>query len=193
MKKFVASISLSQLIIEFLSVIFAVLFALGINSYRETRNHKKEAHNLKLAILHEFKTNQIKIDSMLHNNQLYFDYLDSLVKMDRNAVKSVQLNYKLDLLTSAAWQLAQNNASSNLIDQEFLLSAAELYQTQDFFINYASGFFQNVGADLKRQHETSDYDTALSLYFHMNVLMSFSHSLSKGYADFLIKYAEQAR
>lgn len=190
MKKFFASISLSQIIIEFVSVIFAVLFALGINSYRESRNQKKEATNLKMAILNEFKNNQVKIDSMLVRNKEYYDYLDSLVKMDRSEVKSVQFIYNLDLLTSAAWHLVQSNSASNQIDQEFLLDAAELYQTQDFFINYASGFFQNVGALLKDQNNTSDYDTAMSLYFHMNVLMSSANGLSKGYQDFITTYNE---
>lgn len=190
MKKIFNNISPAQIIIEFISVVFAVLLALGLNSYKETKSMNSEAQKLRAAVLNEFRTNKVKIDSIILVNQDYFNYLDSLVKLDKEQVTFVQFQYDLDLLTSAAWDLTQGNQATSLLSQKFLLEAAELYQAQDFFTSFTSEMFKTVGQLIHERESTPPYNTAVTLYYNMNILMNAAKDLSYGYDTFLKDFSE---
>jgi hypothetical protein len=193
MKQFMNKISVPQLILEFVSVVFAVLFALVLNSRKQNADRWEDAMTIKAAILTECQKNKVKVDSILIKNEAYFNYLDSLVNLDPDDVTSVSFKYDHDLLTNAAWQLAQNNPASNQLEQDFLLDAAEIYQAQIFFSEFATTFFKNIGDYVIRQDETPPYNTALSLYFNLSVMINSSSDLSKAYNEFLNDYQEPNR
>ena len=55
--------ALTQIAFEFLSVVFAVLLALGLNSYKQNLDLKNEAKFLSQNILNECRSNLSKLDS----------------------------------------------------------------------------------------------------------------------------------
>ncbi len=188
MKKLRSKISLPSLILEFISVVFAVLLALGLNSYKQSKDDDNKASSLRSSIINECKVNQVKVDSVLVKNQAYFDLLDSLVRLDREDVHNVPFQYEFDLLTNAAWQIAQNDNSSNLLGQQFLLDASDIYQHQSFFMEFTSSFFENMAGYVLDQDNTPPYDMALALYFNMNVMFSACEELQGKYDKFLATY-----
>ncbi|MEM8895757.1 MAG: hypothetical protein AAGC88_14335, partial [Bacteroidota bacterium] len=62
-------ISLWQIAIEFLSVVFAVLLALGLNSYKSNSDLEDEADLLSRKIIKELKKNQLELDTVLVRNK----------------------------------------------------------------------------------------------------------------------------
>lgn len=183
--------ALSQIAFEFLSILFAVLLALGLNSYKENIDANIEADIIKQSILKECKENQLKVDSMLLKNEAYYSYLDSLVSLEPDDVDGVSFAYELEFLTDAAWVIAQNNSSINNLDQEFLVSVAEIYQSQAFFTEFSRSFFENIGTYVSRQDEVPPYNTALSLYFNIDVMNSTAKSLQENYKSLFTEYSEK--
>ena len=185
------NIPFGQLAMEFVSVVFAVILALGLNSYKQALDAESEAIVLKNSIIKECQENLIKVDSMLIKNQDYANYLDSLVSLDPDDVQGVKFIYEIELLTDAAWVIAQNNAAINKLDQDFLISSAEIYQTQVFFTEFSRSFFQNLGIMATQQDETPPYSTALSLYFNISVINNGANDLKQSYQELITKYAAE--
>jgi len=185
--------AITQIAFEFLSIVFAVLLALGLNTYKQSIDAQNESATIKKSILKECKENAIKIDSMLLGNQAYFKYLDSLVSLEPADVNSVSFYYDLDLLTNAAWTIAQNNSAVNNLDQEFLVAVAEIYQAQEFFSEFSRSFFENIGTFITKQDETDPYNTALSLYFNVSTMNGTAKSLQVSYDSLFSTYGENKK
>lgn len=180
--------TLSQIVFEFVSIVFAVLLALGLSTYKNSIDLENESMNVRNNIIEEFKTNLSKIDSALYNNRLYTKYLDSLVSLPPEEVNSFYFDYSFELLTHSAWDIAQNNNSTSLIETQFLLDAADIYHMQNFLEDFAGKSFENVGIALMRKNELEDYNMALSVFYNVNLMNNVSNSLKESYTEFLEKY-----
>jgi len=180
--------ALGQIVFEFVSIVFAVMLALGLNSFKQSMDAEKEASAIESSILRECSTNLVKIDSNLSKNREYADYLDSLVALNPEDVNGFYFTYDFDLLANSAWQLSQNNSITNLINAEFLMEASEIYQTQEFYQEFSQQMFQNIGMLLARKNQLNDADLALSMYYNIGVMNNTAEDLKGMYADFLNKY-----
>lgn len=185
---FMKKISVPQLILEFISVVFAVLLALGLNSFKQSLDQKASARQLKNAIISECERNLIKLDSVFSKNQGYAEYLDSLVRLEPEDITGFYFTFEFELLTNGAWQIAQNNTDINRLDPEFLLNAADLYHMQDFYTEFSSNVFQNVGNTLIQKDKVSNANMAISMYYNVNVMFNAATDLKKSYKEFLEKY-----
>lgn len=186
MKK--VNISVPQLLIEFISVVFAVLLALGLNSHKQSRDTRQAATAMKSAIINECKKNLGKIDSVLIKNRDYEAFLDSLVRVDEDKISGLYFSYSFQLLTNGAWVITQNSSAANSLDQGFLLDAADIYHSQEFFHDFSTQFFQNVGMILANDDQRRESNLVHSLYYNVNVMNSTASELKKDYLSFLAKH-----
>lgn len=180
--------ALAQIAFEFVSIVFAVLLALGLSTYKNSIDLENESMNVRNNIIKEFQNNLTKIDSILVKNLEYTNYLDSLVSLPPEEVNSFFFDYNFELLTHSAWDIAQNNGSTSLIETQFLLDAADIYHTQDFLEKFANTVFENIGTALMRKDELTDYNMALSVYYNVSLMNNVSNSLKESYNDFLDTY-----
>ncbi len=187
MEKILKNISFTQVAIEFISVVFAVLLALGLNSYKQTLDTEKEAQILKDAILGECKSNLVKIDSILIKNQEYRDFLDSIVRLEESEFQ-FYFSYEFELLTKGAWEIAQNHSAINTLDPKFVLTVSDLYNSQSFYLDYSSFVFKSVGEQLAHKKSLSEKDIAMAMYYNMSVMNSYAESLKTNYIELLQNY-----
>ncbi len=190
MKRFINQISIPQLIMEFVSVVFAVLLALGLNSYKQSKDSEKKAQIIRKSIITEEINNQKLLGSMLINNQEYLAHLDSLHNLPRENVTAVGFEFDFELVTDAAWQLASNNPATSEIEQQFLIEVAGIYQQQKFYLDFSIGFFGTLGEASILWGQTDPYDMTQSLFFNVGTMVSSANELMEGYEDFLSKYQE---
>ncbi|MEQ9467005.1 MAG: hypothetical protein RLN88_06300 [Ekhidna sp.] len=169
--------ALTQIAFEFLSIVFAVLLALGLNSYKQSIDLEKDAKTLKKSILLECRNNYARIDSTMYMNKDFYNYIDSLVRLNPDDITNVSFNYGFELLANSAWNIAQNNKAINALDQQFLLDAADIYHTQEFYTEFTSSFYQNMGQHITQMDEIPPYNTALSFYYSLNVMNSAAGDL----------------
>lgn len=169
--------AISQLAFEFISIVFAVLLALGLNSYKQNQDLQSEATTLKESILLECKNNFSRIDSTMRMNKDFNDYIDSLVQLNPDDVNSVSFSYGFELLSNSAWTIAQNNKAINSLDQQFLLDAADIYHTQEFYTEFTSSFYQNLGHHIIQMDDIPAFNTALSFHYSLTVMNSSANDL----------------
>lgn len=177
-----------QIAFEFLSIVFAVLLALGLNSFKQNLDAEKEAEKIKNAIIREVMVNETRLDSTLIKNQDYADYLDSLVRLKPYEVKDFYFAYEFELLTNSAWQLSQNNRITTYLEEDFLMEASDIYQTQQFYQNFSEKLFQNIGQMLAQQDELKVADMGLSMYYNIGVINNTAADLLTKQRKFLTKH-----
>ncbi|MDW3192522.1 MAG: hypothetical protein R8G66_09155 [Cytophagales bacterium] len=137
-------ISFWPLFIEFASVVFAVLLALGLNSYKQNQDLKEESRILSKKILAECRRNLLELDTVNTQNEAYLIYLDSLLAQG-NEVSGFSIDYNGELLTSSAWKYTQNSKAFNYIDSTLLNDATIVYELQDYYMKVSGEMFQNIG------------------------------------------------
>jgi len=181
--------SLWQVVFEFLSIVFAVLLALGLNSYKQNQDLQSESEVLSEKILSECRKNFTNLDTVLVQNRKFMTYLDSMLNL--KDVDGFGLNFSNDLLSSSAWEFTQASRSFQLMDQEFLDDATELYELQSYYMQISNQMFQNLGEMLLRVDQlTTDTMIKTSHYYLKNIL-DVSEDLNERYKRFLEKHEEQ--
>lgn len=180
--------TLGQIAFEFVSIVFAVLLALGLSTYKNSIDLENESNNVRQNIITEFKKNLQNVDTIIINNTVYSNYLDSLVSLPSDEVESFYFNYEFELLTHSAWDIAQNSSATNLIETQFLLDAADIYHQQEFLEGFAGNVFENIGNAIMRKNELQEYNLALSVYFNVSLMNDVSSNLKTDYLEFLEKY-----
>ncbi len=137
-------ISFWPLLIEFISVVFAVLLALGLNSYKQTMDLREESEILSQKILTECARNLDALDSVNIQNNGYLTYLDSMLSL-KGEIEGFSINFGGELLTSSAWKYTQNSRAFNYMDSELLNDATVVYELQDYYMKVSGDMFQNIG------------------------------------------------
>ncbi len=177
--------AIAQIAFEFLSIVFAVLLALGLNTYKQSLDQQNEAQLLKKKIILECKHNKLELDTVFNLNTEFKDYLDSLSNQD-NIAGEFSISIASELLTKNAWNFTQASKSFSYLDEEFLSEAAALYEMQEYYMLISNQMFQNIGQMILAEPEPMQ-SINLSNYYLSN-LNATAHSLMHSYTQFLKKY-----
>jgi len=174
--------AIGQVVLEFISVVFAVLLALGLNSYKADQDLKNEADLLKEKILIECKKNSLELDTAFKKNIKQKQYLDSLANLDE-FTSDFDVSFSSELLTKSAWDFTKSSRSFSYLDEEFLNEAAAIYERQDYYMEISKQMFQNLG-DLLLTDPEPTKTISISIYYIMNLNAS-AENLTNNYTRFL--------
>lgn len=180
-------ISFWPLLIEFLSVVFAVLLALGLNSYKQTQDLKKESETLTSKILAECSRNMSALDSVNVQNREYLQYLDSLLASEHE-IKGFRIDISGELLHSSTWKYTQNSPAFNYIDGELLNDATEVYELQDYYMNISSQMIQNIGEFQLRSNVVETETLLKTCRYYIRNIVSAGDQLEETYEKILTDY-----
>ncbi|MEP5612350.1 MAG: hypothetical protein ABJP45_08870 [Cyclobacteriaceae bacterium] len=183
--------SLWQVVFEFLSIVFAVLLALGLNSYKQNQDLKAESEVLSNKILSECQKNLSNLDTVLTQNKEFMIYLDSLREL-KDEVDGFGLDFSNDLLSSSAWKFTQASHSFQLMDQEFLDDATELYEIQSFYMEISNDMFRNLGEVILRADDLKTRTMISTLHYYLRNIVNVADDLKENYEDFIAKYQDLA-
>lgn len=178
--------SLWQILFEFLSIVFAVLLALGLNSYKQNLDLEKESKVLSIKIIKECVRNLEKLDSVIIQNKEFEVYLDSVLAADK--IEGFSFNFSNDLLPSSAWKFTQASRSFQLMDQEFLDNATELYEIQNYYMTIANQMFQNLGEMLMQIDSVEPRTLVVTSHYYLRNILDAADGLKTTYEEFLAKY-----
>lgn len=131
------SSSVLKLAAEVVSVVFAVLVALGIDQWWESRENADLARVSLEAITREIRENRNQlvdygdmppVDEMMAG-------LDSVIAdfSRGDDPRNASVNYDLALLSSAAWETAQLNRATQYMPLDQVVSLARLYEFQRYY------------------------------------------------------------
>lgn len=175
----------AQIAFEFLSIVFAVLLALGLNTFKQSLDLQSEAELLKRKIIQECNHNQLELDTVIIRNTEFKEYLDSLQALDE-IVEDFSIGIASELLTKSAWNFTQASKSFSYLDEDFLNDAATVYEIQEYYMLISNQMFQNFGQMILEDPEI-DQSISISSYYLSN-LNATANSLNNAYTQFLTKH-----
>lgn len=179
--------NISQIIFEFLSIVFAVLLALGLNTYKQNADLEGEAELLTEKIMLECTRNKLELDTVYQQNKEFKIILDSLRQLDK-IEGNFNISIASELLTKSSWDFTKASRSFSYIDEGFLNDAAELYERQDYYMLISNQMFQNLG-DLLISNPEPERTVSVSNYYLLNLNAS-AEELTRTYTEFLNRYGK---
>lgn len=146
---------LPELMLEALSVVLAVLAALAVDEWRETRSQHEMAERATAAVVAELRSNREEIGGNLDANLATL----AAVRAARGASElpdEFDLNYEYSLVSDAAWETARMTQATQFMDLEDVRQLAALYELQALFErsrDQVMDFIMNVGAIIDESPE----------------------------------------
>jgi len=135
----------NKLLFEFISVSFAIMFALFVDQWRESYNNQQLANKAIYSIREEVTENKLLIKEFTPNHQLKLHYLDSLIEVQKNSgikvdtVKSIEVT----LLSSSAWEMSKITNAIYYIDFETTNNIAKVYKLQSYYESIVKQYIIN--------------------------------------------------
>ncbi len=178
--------AIAQIAFEFISIVFAVLLALGLNSYKQALDLRSESKLLKENILQECESNLTKLDSAIRKNEAFQAYVDSLLKVDK--IVGFEFSYDNELLSSIAWNFTKTSRSFPYMDAKFLTEAAEVYENQNYYMGISNQMFEHLGNMIIQIDNVKPRTLTLTGKYYLTNLLNASKELRSNYQDFLKKH-----
>ena len=126
---------IGKIAVEFTSVVFAVLLALGLNHWRENMLNERLADDSTGRIQNEIRANLDEIDTSIKE----FDSLISDIQNQRKRLDSlgndfdgVEWAYSHPVLSNDAWTTATITNAVLYMDHDLVEDMADLYTVQEF-------------------------------------------------------------
>lgn len=136
-----------KIFIEILSVVFAVLLALGVDEWRDNRKNESRALKAEYNIKDEIELNIERLNNVIVENKSRIVQIDSLIKVyqDQPKLKDIDLpNMIFSLISTAAWQSVKTTETINHIKFDKVLFYSTFYDLFDIYKKKLDGFlYQN--------------------------------------------------
>lgn len=181
LKKVLKKISYKSLLLEFVSVIFAVLVALGVNEYWKDRSNQQLADKSIKNILIEIKSNQTLLARHHKYHKSMLEKTDSL--LSKNSKNEYDLSLKSGILLNTAWKSANIANSILYFDYETITKLTVIYNLQELYAKEIDKLYTLFGSLEFHKTET---DILLKSYkFHLKLFLILGDNLLSNYDEFL--------
>ncbi|MEP2025733.1 MAG: hypothetical protein ABJH98_11820 [Reichenbachiella sp.] len=179
---------IGKLLTEFISVVFAVLLALGLNHWREANNDQELAERALLNIFLEVYTNQKDVaDERLTYQERLKEvkvYKDSF---DKGEPMKYSLGFNMPMLSDAAWNVANSTGAIKDFDQDLLLELSSIYAFQNMFQRNGMEYMQHMNTVEFKKSENAKAIVD-SNYGQLKTFENWSLILSDTYLSFIKIY-----
>ena len=132
-----------KIAVEILSVVFAVLLALGVDEWRENKKNEALALQAEMNLKDEIALNIERLGEMISENNERVIQIDSLIKWykSRPKMKGIELpSMTFSLLSTAAWQSVKTTKAINHIKFEMVLFYSSFYDLFDIHKKKVDGY-----------------------------------------------------
>lgn len=173
---------LPELLLEAVSVVFAVLVALGVDEWRQDRENLRLAHRALTGIAAEIQGNLGELDGAREANQAMLEQLEAAVSSESPQSFGVQFEYAL--LSSAAWQTSQVTQAIHFVDYGLVQRIARVYDLQTLFVEGQRGLVEQMSVGLGPESPLAP------LQRRLEVLSLLEAGLTQSYRDILPELPE---
>lgn len=138
---------LPELLVEAVSVVFAVLLALAVDEWREDRSHKALAERARAGILEEIRGNEAELRiSREKNRALLRQVEEARLQIEQRRDASLQFNFRIALLSSAAWNTAQMTQAAGFLDFDWLRRVSNVYELQGVYVTSQAAVVDRISS-----------------------------------------------
>jgi hypothetical protein len=136
---------LPELLLEAASVVFAVLLALAVDEWRETRSREALAARARASILQEVRTNESELRGTREKNRALLRKIEAaLPRLLQRSDTSLEFNFQVALLSSAAWNTTQMTQAANFLDFDWVRRVSILYELQGLYVTSQSAVVDRI-------------------------------------------------
>jgi hypothetical protein len=168
--------------LEAVSVVFAVLIALGVDEWREDRANAQLAAQAIESIVTEIRGNQEEFTGANEANQAVITRLREAAADPDLREFGVQFEYSL--LSEAAWQTAQMTRAATFIEYETVQRIARLYDLQTLFNEGQNGVLEFISG-LGELVSTDPDRLPVLMLGRLQVVMELGEGLTEAYDSVL--------
>jgi AcrR family transcriptional regulator len=130
---------LPELLLEAASVVFAVLLALAVDEWRETRSRNALAERARASILEEIRGNESELRRTQDKNRALLQRIEETLARGRQGPEmSLEFNFQIALVSSASWHTAQMTQAASLLDFDWARRVSKVYEFQDLYVTSQS-------------------------------------------------------
>jgi hypothetical protein len=187
-KKGIKKISFGVLAIEIVGIVFAVLFALAVDEWRQEREKDELAQMAMANVLREVESNRKELTDNLILNEKRLSSLEALRdKMSREDVDFSEINAQwsvsLPVLRATAWDSVILTNSMTRLGLESIELLSRIYGLQQDLDDYGDTLIRNFG-NLTGRLTTEESVAVTVHYINLSALVSISRSLVKHYEEY---------
>lgn len=181
---------LSTVLLEVVSVVFAVLVALGINEWWEERENLEQAREATGSIAREIRRNRSQLlgDDSGSAGMDRMPALDSAIAAYRRGDEpsEVGVNWQVALLSSAAWETAQITGATRDMPLDRVIELAQLYEFQRYF-SRSQDELTTLISDMGARMESRPLEVLVQVRSHFGTTQALRRTLATVYACNLVR------
>ena len=179
-------LTLSGILIEMFSVVFAVLLALGVNEWRSSRSNEELGTAAYQKITNEIKNNHQKISRIIENHNNILADIDSVItrlRQNRTDITFGQIIFETP--SSTAWEAAKLTTAVNYLDYNKVEKITGVYSSQRIYSNVSDRVFQELVFLVPDKDPVKMIDQMRKQKVYLLNLISIEKQLIEEYDNFL--------
>lgn len=175
---------LPEILIEVASIVVALLLALALNGWNDSRHDRERAAAARAAILAELRANRAEITEAQTTLKSIVADLNAALDPGKPEPHELNVNLGISLLSSAAWHAALTTQASQDLDFTWITRIAKVHELQDNYLRVQNLAVDQLGA-VPRDKNLSGRQIAQSLVQRMITLSQLADSLAHSYDEAL--------
>jgi hypothetical protein len=126
-------------------VVFAVLLALAVDEWRETKSRDALAARARASILEEIRSNESELRNTRDNNRALLRRIEETLPRIRQEPETfLEFNFEIALLSSASWQTAQMTQAASFLDFDWVRRVSNVYELQELYVTSQSAVVDRI-------------------------------------------------
>lgn len=131
-----------NLLIEFISVTFAVFLGLMLNQWKDNQNNQSLANQSINNIRAEIDTNSTRVKAMIDSHKMMVSRLDSVKSLSLKDYEkdNFSLSLSFEIISSTSWETAKLTQAITYMDYDVVSEIANLYQYQNYYESFVKEY-----------------------------------------------------
>lgn len=180
-----------KVVFEFLSIVIAVVLAMGLTEWRQDILNHRQAEESYQNVIEEIQNNYNNLlpDSanMVRSIQSIGDWLETS-KDYRDTIE--EMSYELKLLSKSAWEVAKMNQSLTFIDNQRVLNASIVYEFHDLYVISGRDAFASLRDLQKVDKNSPEYVGEMKA---LRVSLTLTYNALRGYLEISRRILKSAK
>ncbi len=178
-------INLSQIVIEIISVVFAVSLALIGNEFRENYNNEQLADVAIMNLRNEVKNNKTLLLKSIEAHEKTIAYLSEFLKTQKK--DSTAQSYYFERLEETAWESMKISQVTQFIDFKLTSRISKVYTEQKIYNDLIIKMMDNMIFQGDYSDEKNIMKTLRRHLVNFYIILEVENNLLKTIEDFLTK------
>jgi hypothetical protein len=180
------------MVVEAVFIVFAVLLALALDEWNQTRELMEQAEQARAAVLSELESNQADLRLGGPSTAALLERVTETVQQlsQGEAITSIHLDVQLPDFSDAAWETARFTGVVARMDYEWVLQTARVYQVQALTWDLQTNLLLTLGSLAAAR--TPELERFADLTGQLTILTLLHDQLGEGYEELLGTVEEQA-